>query len=304
MSTVPTSTTFYPSPDLEIKISESQTIKSCNITDIIYDAYSNHYALEFGPDHIWMSILGAFRIYIAKNSIFRGEVFADFKEKETLKFYMDSKETDNLEFQVIKMTESVKETINDPELIDILVPTFSTSTLKVKLAFLILILSTPKKFAGNKGPLYCGLPKVTMHGTVEDYKLIIENVKKLLKYDNVQKHLDAWLPKLITVLEKFVESISGKPDLDWWNACCTYESRGSGPCRISGWLVVFSPYNDKHEYQFNGKFEIMKNGKLIKYDYISIDKDDMCDNIGTIKVEYYLNHVYAYTTTFTGMLLY
>lgn len=295
--------TFQPCPDLKVENVKDKHVENRNFGMSIYSAYCNHTALEFGPEHVWTSILCSFSTFVNKNSESVRNAFVEFEGKRTLTVFISKEDIDNFEMQVDKLNELVAKNVKDPELVNVLIPKFSTSTPKTQFAFSILSLSTVKAYFGYKMSMMCGLPKVTMHGTVEDYKLIVENVKKLLKYDNQQKHLQIWFDALIPVLEKFVESISGKFDLDWWNKCCTYEARGSGASDISGWVSAFCPYDDRSDFQFNPPYTIRRGNTTIKSDYPIIDKDYVPGSSGFIEIDYHsMTDEYMFTRTLTGLL--
>lgn len=287
--------TFYPSPNLRIvKCSE----EFANFAKMIYVSYNQHNELEFGPDHVWACIMSSFSTYVNENAEIVRDSIVSFQNKKDLILMIKGSDIDNFKLQANGFNRLISANVKDPELVSILVPKFSTSTESSQFAFGILCMSTVKKYFTYKCQLMCGLPKVTMNGNAGDYRLMIENLKKLLKYDNPQKYLELWFKYLIPVLEKFAESFT-KPDLNWWNQCCTDRTGGSFGSEMSGWLAVFNPYDSKNKYQFETPFMISNK----KVNYPVIDYNEFADNYGEADVHYYDEFgKYMYTRTFKAGL--
>lgn len=90
----------------------------------------------------------------------------------------------------------------------------------------------------------CGIPRVKLTGTLEDWKQIKEKVIKLGQYD-----LEWWTEILVPILDKFIESYEGKVNKVFWN--CIYKvvppGEGSGAVTtVTGWILNFFPYIKNH----------------------------------------------------------
>jgi hypothetical protein len=112
-----------------------------------------------------------------------------------------------------------------------------------------------KNYFSYKMCLLCGLPKVTLEGTVEDWKEIRQRVDKLGEWD---QQLATWSEVLAFVLDEFVRSAEGNPDRDFWNRIATITGGGSGPRWVEGWILAFIGFNDKTEYILPDLEEIKK----------------------------------------------
>jgi len=58
----------------------------------------------------------------------------------------------------------------------------------------------------------CGIPKVKLLGTLEDWILLRNHAEKLRVFD-----LDWWIDKLLIVLDKLIAAYKGEIDKDFWN---------------------------------------------------------------------------------------
>lgn len=85
----------------------------------------------------------------------------------------------------------------------------------------------------------CGISKVRLLGTLEDWVKIKEMTERLREYD-----IEWWINALIPVLDKFIKAYQGEIDKTFWNDI--YVFRDGQPSRSSptatGWIVNFFPY--------------------------------------------------------------
>lgn len=82
-----------------------------------------------------------------------------------------------------------------------------------------------------------------MLGEVDDWKSIRDRAGRLADYDT-----DFWLPHLLPVLDKLVESAEGNVDKDFWSRVIK-SGGGSGGPYISGWVNALFPYMKEYKNQ-------------------------------------------------------
>jgi hypothetical protein len=100
----------------------------------------------------------------------------------------------------------------------------------------------------------CGLPSITLHGTVADWQSVRRRARMLSEFG-----LERWINVLTPVLDQIVCSAEGEVDTAFWRSFFRYQS-GSGPAELTGWINVLFPYLLKSE---GGP------PKLVESDYIS-----------------------------------
>lgn len=98
-------------------------------------------------------------------------------------------------------------------------PTFSTTTDQDKMVCGLLLMGTMKSYF-EYVVMECGIPEVTLMGTLEDWQQLRELADHLLDFDDV-KAMRKWHKLLVPVLDKFVESYERatndeKPDRKFW----------------------------------------------------------------------------------------
>lgn len=94
-----------------------------------------------------------------------------------------------------------------------------------------------------------------------------------------------WCHLLLPVLQKFVESRSGKPEIGWWLQICNHIGGGSGPSYLSGWITVFSVFDNKKRWR--GDDTKIRRFKEIVSKWPIIDTDDL--NVGLVSCPVVIN---------------
>jgi Domain of unknown function (DUF4419) len=81
----------------------------------------------------------------------------------------------------------------------------------------------------------CGIPRISLAGTVADWKSIRNRAALFGEYG-----LEAWCRALDPVLAEFVAAAEGRVNTDFWRSMFRYHS-GSGPSVMTGWITVLFP---------------------------------------------------------------
>lgn len=129
----------------------------------------------------------------------------------------------------------------------------------------------------------CGLPGVTLLGTLEDWKAIRTRADKLLEYATGQPDLARWHTILTPVLDEFVQAYQGQVDKEFWNAICNHIPGGSGPSYISGWINAFIPFH-KGKYCLD-QCPYFANPKDFKYGCVETGQVPTCAVEVPVKVD-------------------
>ena len=137
------------------------------------------------------------------------------------------------------MVDEIEKNIVDPSLRTWIMPKFSTTTIGDITVCSMVMMATLKEYFSYEFGLICGIPQVTLEGEKKDWENILQRLEKLKDY-GVQSI--AWYHLLVPVLSRFVEAFdnpNGKENLDSWQKVAHYESGGSGPTWLSGWITAF-----------------------------------------------------------------
>lgn len=152
-----------------------------------------------------------------------------------------------------------------------IIPDFTTTTHLDRTVCGIALMGAMENYFSMKFSYDCGLSKVILDGTLNDWILLRDKSKKL--YDFKIKDLTDWANLLIPVLDKFIDSYKGNVDNDFWQRICTFKRYGSGGQQaFRGWFLVFSPFNDDNKYILNSYDEVMET-----HNYGYVKETDIVD---------------------------
>lgn len=219
-------------------------------------AYNQHYPLVLAPDHIWLLIAQGFSHHINENVENLRDQFVDHEGQKLIMidvppgkgrpFYPWAEPS----VKAYGMEKSVLDTFVDKirdnvkgEIVDTIMPTFSTTTIHSHAAMAVTTMSTFKGLFTYGTRTLCGIPEVTLLGEVEDWRLLREHAGRLSAYGT-----EFWLMHLLPVLDKIVESAEGNPDPWFWKQIIKVGGGSGGP-HITGWVNTLLPYMES----FKGK---------------------------------------------------
>ena len=141
-----------------------------------------------------------------------------------------------------EMSKLVTEAVSDAELVSWIIPTFSTTTVTDKTVSCMVMMATLKHYFTYGGGICCGIPRVTLEGTKEDWQVLRGKIEKLKEYG---MQCIAWYHLLVPVLDGFVrafEDPEGTENIKHWQNVVHINS-GSGYSDLGGWLTAFCVFS-------------------------------------------------------------
>ena len=213
--------------------------------DAAYMAFCQHRPLVLSPDMLWITMAQGFSTHINRNSDHFRHHFV--KEQSRLKlvverpdFVLGSPENPWQEvFQAF--SQQIRGHVG-PAMHDLLAANFSTTGPVERAASEVVLMDTLQSIFQYSMLCICGLPTVTLEGSVQDWQDLHDRAQSLRRFE-----LDWWIDALTPVLEHFVRASRGEVDRAFWNDLYQRhdpETRSyGGPYeKMSGWLSRFSPY--------------------------------------------------------------
>jgi hypothetical protein len=110
----------------------------------------------------------------------------------------------------------------------------------------VTLMSSMSKYFSYSMMTCCGIPEVTLKGTLEDWKSLrakADAIGELM----LPEFKALWLPVLLPVLDEFVHAYEGRVNHEFWQSCCKRYQHGQGSgsySTISGWISLLYPYLD------------------------------------------------------------
>ncbi|GAA3959776.1 DUF4419 domain-containing protein [Mucilaginibacter dorajii] len=210
----------------------------------MYNAYAQHRPFTLSPDMVWLLICQGFANHINNNADSLRHFFTDFKGKQALVVTNGSITLDNPNSPWEEIFPDFGNQIDEytgKDLSDNLNANFSTTTPITKMASQITMMNAMKSYF-DFVVIYigCGIPKITLNGSPEDWKKVLEKTERLRKYK-----LDWWVDKMEPVLKQFVAASNGNVNKAFWQTMFKYHSKKDcgAPTIVDGWVVKFFPYN-------------------------------------------------------------
>ena len=134
---------------------------------------------------------------------------------------------------------------------------FSHSTSIEKIAIGMTVMDICKNYFTYKCSTRCGFPKITLDGTVEDWKNLLCKIKELLALCTPE-FSKTWSTALLPVLERIVQTReTGHVDETFWNSFCKRGGiQGSGGYTwYNGWINVFFPFIQSKDAETCGEHD-------------------------------------------------
>jgi hypothetical protein len=101
----------------------------------------------------------------------------------------------------------------------------------------------------------CGIPKITVTGTLSDWQRIRDRVELLETFD-----LGWWTKRLRPILDEFLLTIQGRVTAEFWQAIYK-PKKAYGDNTVTGWIADLFPYlNDAPERRRNLILEFDRDG--------------------------------------------
>jgi hypothetical protein len=241
-------------------------------------AYNNHHNLVLRPDDIWLAIMVQFALYVNGNAeeLRSTLVKHDGKEELVVEAYGSLYTVDFGQLSK-QMIDKMDEHLVDPNLKHWVLPAFSTTTDHDTIVASVVLMASMKKYFSYQCSLGCGIPQVTLEGTVADWEDIRARVDKLKAFGGP---MSEWSAMLAPILDQFVVAAKGTADAGFWNRICHHVGGMSGTSYISGWISVFCAFNEDGKWQGG-----MKTEHDVESEFPIIDTDEIPQGYLTVDVK-------------------
>lgn len=218
-------------------------------------AFAEHLTLAISPDHVWALLSYAFAKHVDTHVEELRENFVQHEGKKRLLVNADHMvmsggnlgqgslaevwEADVFPDFSRQIEEHIGEKVHGTIASD-----FSTTTNTARAAHEITLMAATKNYFSFGMTTMCGIPSITLLGSEQDWVSLRARAKdlgKLMTPDIASK----WIPHLLPVLDKFVNSYKGNVNHGFWQKMVKLRNTGGGSGShdfISGWLQIFFPY--------------------------------------------------------------
>ena len=236
--------TLQVSPEAHSKFTESPNLVDVYLSKnlfvgAVHTAYDQHYPLVLSPDMIWQCVAQGFAIHVNKNAEKLRHMFVEHEGKKTIAVRRDEfvKGSPDNDWEGVfgDFSEEIRKNVGD-EIHSLLTPEFSTTGPVERAAAQIVLMDAFKEYFAYELLSSCGIPEITLEGTVDDWKKLREKTLSLAKFD-----LKWWTDAVEPILDEFVIASGGKINADFWKHIYKIDGGSGGPY-ITGWTLTLFPY--------------------------------------------------------------
>lgn len=204
----------------------------------VHIAFDKHYPLILSPDFVWLCLIQGLALHVNANAEKLRHHFVGHEGKEKIiverhDFIKGS--ADNPWPEVFgEFSTQIKEYIGNKH--ELIVADFSTTGAVERAVSEIVLMDVLQQYFDFEFRSMCGIPEITLEGTVDDWKSIRKRAEKFAEFD-----LEWWIKPLIPILDQFVKAASGDVDRKFWKSFYKFNDSSGGPS-VTGWINVLFPY--------------------------------------------------------------
>ena len=206
--------------------------------EAVHLSYAQHYPLIISPDSVWLTIAQGFGKHVNLNAEKLRKQFVKHEGKKMILIdrpdFVKGGANNDWQSCFSQFSDKLEEDIGKKR--DLIVSKFSTTGQVEKATSELVLMDSMKSYFKYAVRTLCGIPNVTLTGTVDDWKGIRVRAENLAEFD-----LDWWITPLLPVLDQFVKAAEGKADIKFWDSMYKQDGGSGGP-HCSGWVNTLFPY--------------------------------------------------------------
>lgn len=209
-----------------------------SFVETVHLSYSQHVPLILSPDTVWLTLAQGFANHVNANAEELRKRFVSHEGKKMILIdepsFVKGSPDNNWQGTFGKFSTELEKYIGKKR--DLVVSNFSTTGLIEKAASEVVLMDSMKSYFKYAVRTLCGIPTITLTGTVEDWQDIRTRAENLAEFN-----LEWWTKPLVQTLDHFVKAAEGKPDVKFWDEMYK-QTGGSGGPYINGWINTLVPY--------------------------------------------------------------
>ncbi len=204
-------------------------------------AYDTHAPLTLAPDDVWLAVCQAVTQHITINPEDCRKALVSFEGKKELIVentdFIKGNSTNEWGREFGRFGDQIEKHIGKKR--DLFDPTFSTTTIIEKAAIQVQMMAALGSYFEYTMRTCCGIPKVTLLGTSDDWLSIVNRVQAFGEF------YPKWaLDPLESAVTEFYNAAKGSYDINFWQNFVKVNGGSGGPY-LTGWINALFPYVNK-----------------------------------------------------------
>jgi hypothetical protein len=205
------------------------------LIDAVHTAFAQHRPLTLYPDDIWLVIAQGFSHHVTENAETLRSRLVRHQGRRDLISQISDLTAASFEHAIGDFSAQIRDE-TDPVLHETLICDFSTTTPASRVASEVALMDAFSSYFTYTAGCVCGIPKITIQGSPEDWQRIRARIEVLGTYE-----LEWWVSRLRPILDEFVLAAHGKPTPDFWRAIYKPE-QAYATTLTTGWITDLFPY--------------------------------------------------------------
>jgi hypothetical protein len=223
----------------QLRTDKQKTVRDCiegtyrhtNYMEYLQMAWGGHYGVIMSPDIFWFILLNESASHIKNNSEHYRSLFTTASEGK-VDIVVPTADPQLISLDLI--ASELKRLV--PTDIDTFLPEFTTSTVSSKFAFKAAFADAMTPYY-NYMMLLCGIPKIEIQGTLEDWNKLSDGIDKLKSLLNKDENISAYFDKVQNISKSIISNFES-PSAEFWKNMFSLERCGSGgQVDVKGWIV-------------------------------------------------------------------
>lgn len=203
----------------------------------VHLSFAAHLPLSLSPDVVWFTVVHEVAVHVQLNADQYAGVFTDTpSHSQTIQIRDDSLLAPEPDWSrsIRLVLEPLREKLG-AEVTDLFLPRFSTTTPDDVSSALVALMSVVSPYYRFEWHSSCGIPRIRLEGTADDWKLLTQRVRELAPWFD---GLRPWFDALCPVLDEIAATAAGGTvDKDFWHSLYKWDSQSGGDY-VSGWITV------------------------------------------------------------------
>jgi len=207
------------------------------LAQTLASAYDLHLPVRLSPDQVWIVLAQGFATHVKRHSEQLRERFVRHAGQLTLQVRRDdfAPGAGNPWPELFQaFDEQLHAHLGKRS--ELVVADFSTTGTLERAVSQQVLMDAMQGYFDYELLSLCGIPRVTLTGTPEDWREIRTRARVFGEYE-----LGWWIEALDPILDHFVAAAEGRVDVDHWSTIYKLKDDSGGPY-LSGWFHVLFPY--------------------------------------------------------------
>ncbi|GAA2103407.1 DUF4419 domain-containing protein [Actinomadura alba] len=199
-------------------------------------AFADHRPLVLSPDAVWLTIMQGLAQHVRLHAEELRPRLVSHAGRKRLTVVVDGpmpQDADSWQSAVELFSKLLLAEINHADVFEC---DFSTSTDVERVAGRIVLLDAYSPYFALWMMFVCGIPSITLTGTVEDWQKIRTRVETIAAFG-----LETWCRSLAPIADQFVRAAAGDVDTAFWRRIYSPTDAYGGEV-ITGWAARLYPY--------------------------------------------------------------